>query len=126
MPEHILNSHTLYGNGTVFRRHRTYRFSQSADNAVFLHRHNFTAFPRRLQNQFLIQRLDTAHIDHTGGNAVFCQNPCGFHRFRHQNTIGNQRNVGTVTECFTLANLKMIGIVMENRRCKTAETQIDR
>lgn len=73
MTEHILDAYAAHFGRALLAQHGGHRFAQTTQDAVLLAGDDGTALPRRLDDQFLVQRLDGAEVDDSGLDALVFQ-----------------------------------------------------
>ena len=70
--------------------------------------YNGAAFPPYRRNCFLIQRLESMHINYAGGDALFFQLRLRNQRLRHFQSAGDDGDVTAFPVHLGLANFKSI------------------
>ena len=85
-----------------------------------------TALFGRFDDQFLVQRLDGAQVDHPGLDALVLQLLGGNEGLVHFQAGGDDGHIAALGELFALADLELEGsFIMEHWQGQAAEAQVD-
>ena len=114
------------GDGALFAQHGGHGLAQTAQDAVLLADDDGTALFGRFDDQFLVQRLDGAQVDHPGLDALVLQLLGGNEGLIHFQAGGDDGHIAALGELFALADLELEGsFIMEHWQGQATEAQVD-
>ena len=114
MTELIVDTDALDGSGQLLAQQGGNSLAQTTDDGVLLSGDDLAALLCCSQNQLIVQRLDGSHIDDHCMDAVLGQLFRSDQCLVDHQAVGNDGNIGAVSQNFTLADLKLEIVTVNN------------
>ena len=125
--ELVIDADPAHRGGTLLTEQGGDRLPQAADDRVLLAGDDLSALLRSLQDQLLVQGLDGAQVDDSGGDAGLGQRLARLDGLVDQQAVGDDGHVAAIPEDLAPADLEPeAGLVVEHGDGQPAEAQVDR
>ena len=126
MAELVVHADALDGHGALLCQAGADRLAQTADDGVLLHGDDLAAVLGGGEHQLLVQRLDGAHIDDPGMDALGLQRFACLNGLVDHQAGGDDGHIGAVLQHLALADLELVVLAVEHGAGEAGEAHIDR